>query len=191
MSLNVWNLCSRVPQTRMFGTFVGAVLRTGRSKKKGKKGKRSSVVEEEGASYDGDGRPLEEVLEAIITRRLRKLEGLRAYLRNHMKAFRLSGGSRGAFYVASTTDTASTLRSPVTRLSMQQSFLVGRPHSNSLIDASFQSRNGSADAYFCVIEWGSHLKSVRLCVRRYNSCVHTAGAGYPDGWPQSHAPRRK
>jgi DNA topoisomerase IB len=109
----------------MFRTFVGAVLRTGRGKKKGKKGKRSSVVDE-GASYDGDGRPLQEVLEAIITRRLRKLEGLRAYLRSHMKAFRLSGGTRSAFYVASTTDTASTLRSPVTRLNTQQSFLVGR-----------------------------------------------------------------
>jgi hypothetical protein len=166
----------------MFRTFVGAVLRTGRDKKKGKKGKRASVVEEEGASYDGDGRPLEEVLEAVITRRLRKLEGLRAYLRNHMKAFRLSGGTRSAFYVASSTDTASTLRSPVTRLNTQQSFLVGR---------STLTRLYTHHCHLCAIELDPHVKFVRGACRRHDSRVHAACAGYPDGWSQSRAPGRK
>jgi hypothetical protein len=95
----------------MFQTFVAAVL-----------GKRR-VLPSQG-SYRGDNRPLKEVIDAIVTRRLRKLEGLRAYLRRFLGSHGTSTSST-AFRVASTDTSGETLRSPVTRLSAQQSFLIG------------------------------------------------------------------
>lgn len=104
--------CSRVPKSRMFQTFISVVLQ-----------KRKSLTSQ--GSYEDDGRPLNEVIDAIITRRLRKLEGLRAYLR-HFLSYGAQTNASTAFYVASTESPSDTLRSPVTRLSTQQNFLIGK-----------------------------------------------------------------
>lgn len=72
-----------------------------------------------------DGRSLDEVLESVLGRRRRKLEGLRAYLRSYMPGRRLMGTGTGAVS-ADTNDKASdTYRTPITKLTQQQAYLKG------------------------------------------------------------------
>lgn len=72
-----------------------------------------------------DGRPLIEVVASVISRRVRKLEGLRAYLRSYMPGRRLLATGTGRVY-ADTGDKASdTYRSPITKLTQQQMYLKG------------------------------------------------------------------
>jgi hypothetical protein len=73
-----------------------------------------------------DGRTLGEIVGHVIQRRVRKLEGLRAYLRSYMPGKRLLSTGTGIVY-ADTGDKASdTYRSPITKLTQQQMYLKGQ-----------------------------------------------------------------
>jgi hypothetical protein len=72
-----------------------------------------------------DARSLNEVMESVVGRRRRKLEGLRAYLRSYMPGRRLLGTGTGVVS-ADTSDKASdTYRTPITKLTQQQAYLKG------------------------------------------------------------------
>jgi hypothetical protein len=72
-----------------------------------------------------DARSLDEVMESVVGRRRRKLEGLRAYLRSYMPGRRLLGTGTGTVS-ADTSDKASdTYRTPITKLTQQQAYLKG------------------------------------------------------------------
>lgn len=78
------------------------------------------------ASEDNDERSIDDMVISIIHRRLTKLEGLRSYLRR--VGFGCCNGSaqkQAVVVVDQTMLTAETIRSPVTKLSTQQSVVVG------------------------------------------------------------------
>lgn len=136
----------RVPQTRMFLTVTSAILgdleqrsaalmqltgsdrRTSRSIGLKLSPAGSTDPNSIQALFDApteDGRTLGEVLKSVINRRMRKLEGLRAYLRSYMPGRRLLATGTGLVY-ANTGDKASnTYQSPITKLTRQQVYLKG------------------------------------------------------------------
>lgn len=159
--------CSRVPKSRMFQTFISVVLQ-----------KRKPLTSQ--GSYKDDGRPLNEVIDAIITRRLRKLEGLRAYLRRFLVSYGAQTNASTAFYVASTESPSDTLRSPVTRLSTQQSFLIGKLTWTNI----YRERISSIYVYmhFRPIHSQWHSLLTHLCfygLIRHNPSLYPAGPCNP------------
>lgn len=135
-----------MPETRVFVTVTSAILgdsdlrsaaleqltSTSRRTVRHIGVKLRSAVKEEADSQEAlfatltdDGRTLGEVVGSVISRRLRKLEGLRAYLRSYMPGRRLLATGTGVVY-ADTGDKASdTFASPITKLSQQQTYLKG------------------------------------------------------------------
>jgi hypothetical protein len=108
----------------MFVTVTSALL--GQSKRRAE-----ALSQLEGAAKSEekveteDKRSLTEVIESVLARRLRKLEGLRAYLRSYMPVRRLLGTGAGTVF-ADTNDRASdTYRTPITKLTQQQAHLKG------------------------------------------------------------------
>lgn len=108
----------------MFVSVTSGIL--GRSKRRA-----NALTKLEGAAKSTDEletdhkRSLNEVVESVVGRRLRKLEGLRAYLRSYMPGRRMLGTGTGTVY-ADTNDKASdTYRTPITKLTQQQAHLKG------------------------------------------------------------------
>jgi hypothetical protein len=88
-------------------------------------------------SDDGDERSLEQITEAIVGRRLRKLEGLRAYLRRFVVGCGRSKG--GEVHAEDVEGGGESFRSPVSRLDSQQTFLIGkRPRSSMAWFAAYR-----------------------------------------------------
>jgi hypothetical protein len=77
-------------------------------------------------SVTEDGRTLGEVVKSVVTRRVRKLEGLRAYLRSYMPGKRLLSTGTGSVYADTNDQASDTYRSPITKLTQQQTYLKGR-----------------------------------------------------------------
>lgn len=74
-------------------------------------------------SDDGDVRSLREITDAIVGRRLRKLEGLRAYLRRFVVGCGRPKG--GEVHAEDVEGGGESFRSPVSRLDSQQTLLIG------------------------------------------------------------------
>jgi hypothetical protein len=108
----------------MFHTMLDAVMPRG-----GPSMKRLGLVQKDqadglGADKDATLTDLERITNAIIQRRLQKIEGLRVHLRRSlMVCWSVSGA---VVSVDSAEGMGESMRSPITRLNAQQSVLMGR-----------------------------------------------------------------
>jgi hypothetical protein len=108
----------------MFHTMVNAVISRG-----GPSTKRLGLVQKDqrdGLKADKDATltDLERITNAIIKRRLQKIDGLRVHLRRSLML--CWSGSGAVVSVDSAEGVGESMRSPITRLNAQQSLLMGR-----------------------------------------------------------------
>lgn len=108
-----WIECSRVPRTRMCRTAVCVILR------------RPLTADLKTFSEEEDPR-LADIAEAVVQRRLQKLEGLRAYQRQFRAGCSLLRPQGRALHVDIADIGSEAYRAPVTMLDKQQTLLLGR-----------------------------------------------------------------
>lgn len=104
----------RVPKTTMFRTAVSAILSN------------EDALHSKDPGKGFSEKDVKDTIQAIIARRLRKIESLQAHLRRSMLT-RLPAISAGAStkVVHSDGEESDTWRAPVTRLSTQQALVMG------------------------------------------------------------------
>lgn len=77
-------------------------------------------------SDDTDQRPLREITDLLIMRRLQKLEALRAQLRHSFCGLGAASSGKALVYADTTSGPGSTLQTPVTRLNGHQALVIGK-----------------------------------------------------------------
>jgi hypothetical protein len=108
----------------MFHTMINAVISRGGGSTKQLGLSQEAQAGGLDADKDATVSDLERITNAIIQRRLQKIEGLRVHLRRSLML--CWSGSAAVMNVDSAEGVGESIHSPITRLNAQQSLLMGR-----------------------------------------------------------------
>jgi hypothetical protein len=130
------------------------------------------------ASDDTDKRPLGEIVQRLILRRLDKIERRRALLRRLACCFGFTLSSRSVVAPQSDGDLGESMHSPLERLDDRQALVIGKlsmTPSNEPIISIILAKEG---AYAC-----------SMLVRRSHQAGHTDDARYRHCWYKPSTPK--